>query len=145
MRSQGAFVGLTVVLAMSTGCSHAVPNPVRYPVLPTRVSAEQHTALYDAYKLVCDSGSCRQGDNQAPLAASAAGAYGGSEEIYEQDQGTRRKVRWGSVGVVSVVGVAGAVLLGAVAGLVQAFWGAPDEAFEAEYSRELAQALAQRR
>lgn len=174
---------------MSTACSHAVPDPVRYPVLPTRVSAEQQTSLYEAYRLVCDSGACRQGETEAPLAAFAAGAYGGAHEVYEQDQSTRRKVRWGSVGAVSVVGgagllflglsmsarstaqtlrsaglsdaeqradadryqliaisgLAGALVLGAVAGLVQAFWGTPDEAFEAEYNRELAQALDQRR
>ncbi len=155
MRLTALFVTLT-----STACASFASMPD--PVLPMELNKAQADQLYAANQLVCESGSCTQGEEKQPIQAFEDTRYRRARAVMARSRHARNGVSWGMFGIgigsaaaTAMLGslaafddgevygpyalISGGISLGMVLGglLVRALWPTPDESFANAYNAEL--------
>jgi hypothetical protein len=156
---------LIAALPMLTIACSTIPAPE--PVIPARVAEGEAEQLYEAYKLVCDGGECKQGDQTFDVTAFERTTFAAPRRVLSSNRHARNGVSWGLIGLgfggawasaMSFLlgdgdgasrtrgfglagGAAASLLLGI---LVRAVWPEPTETFETAYNQALAVELKKR-
>lgn len=149
------------MLLLFTGCASMQVAPD--PDLPRRLDGPSAKELYDAYKLVCEDGECRQGNETYPVQAFERTRLTAPRLVLARSRHARKATAWafGGIGIASAAGAAfsgfnylvvdddeglktatiglgiASAVMAATAILVNGVWQDPTEELEQAYNAQL--------